>query len=384
MQDRNVIHWATLMTFLLTIPVMTLAQQSNDLLPEGDGKELVSASCVGCHSLQTSVSRGRSKEDWENTVNDMVTRGAQILTVDAETIIDYLAGNFPVGYRPPPEQRILVFVDRQGDVKPLRAPVRAYNRPRLSPDGQQVAVEISSGKEDIWIYDIPTDEMRRLTFDGSNRSATWSADGRYVLFGSDRHQQVPQADRNFRVDHEAYRKRADGSGEAERLTFGELNHGPQRYTPDGKTLSFYEIHPETGRDIWMLPLEGDRKPWLFLKTPHLEGGIAFSADGKWMAHSARETGGGFEIVVRAFPESTPMYQITPDGGVEVIWTSAGKEILYRQEDKRMVVEVTTSPTLKFGVPRVLFEGKFVRSPGSRANWDASADGQRFLLMMKVD
>jgi len=102
MQDRKMIHWATLTTFLLTIPVMTLAQQSNDLLPEGDGKELVSASCVGCHSLQTSVSRGRSKEDWEKTVNDMVTRGAQILTVDAKIIIDYLAGNFPVGYRPPP------------------------------------------------------------------------------------------------------------------------------------------------------------------------------------------------------------------------------------------------------------------------------------------
>ena len=38
MQDKKVIHWATLMTFLLTIPVMTLAQQSNDLLPQGDGK----------------------------------------------------------------------------------------------------------------------------------------------------------------------------------------------------------------------------------------------------------------------------------------------------------------------------------------------------------
>jgi len=68
----------------------------------------------------------------------------------------------------------------------------------------------------------------------------------------------------------------------------------------------------------------------------------------------------------------------------VIWTSAGKEIFYRQEDKRMVVDVTTSPTLKFGVPRVLFEGKFVRSPGSRSNWDASADGQRFLLMKRVE
>ena len=50
----------------------------------------------------------------------------------------------------------------------------------------------------------------------------------------------------------------------------------------------------------------------------------------------------------------------------------------------MAVEITTTPTLTVGTPRVLFEGNYVNSPGSRASWDATPDGQRFLLLKKVE
>ncbi len=50
----------------------------------------------------------------------------------------------------------------------------------------------------------------------------------------------------------------------------------------------------------------------------------------------------------------------------------------------MAVEITTGPTLTVGTPRVLFEGDFVNSPGSRASWDVTRDGQRFLMLKKVE
>jgi hypothetical protein len=50
----------------------------------------------------------------------------------------------------------------------------------------------------------------------------------------------------------------------------------------------------------------------------------------------------------------------------------------------MAVEITTGDTLTVGTPRVLFEGDFVSSPGSRAYWDATQDGQRFLMLKKVE
>ncbi len=302
-----------------------------------------------------------------------------MVSADAETLINYLADNYGVDYVPPREERLMVWVDRQGKVEPLPAPAQHYYLPRLSPDGQQVAVEVHRKKPNIWIYDIPTGGLRQLTHEGTNRFPLWSPDGRRVLFSSDRHQEVPPERREFFADHDVYWKRADGSGEAERLTHGELNHGPQRWTPDGKTLSFYEIHPETGRDIWMLPLQGERRPWLFLKTPVLEGGMAFSADGNWIAHTSEETGRR-EAVVRAFPGALPMHQVSTDGGIEVVWPHQSKELFYRNGNKRMAAEITTGPTLTVGTPRVLFEGDFISSPGSRANWDATPDGQRFLLL----
>ena len=384
MQGKTAIRLVTLLTaFLLVIPLLALVQQpeaGENSPTEGNGEELVRTLCASCHSLERAVPGGRSREEWERTVQDMVSRGARIPSADAEAIINHLAERYPVGASPLQEQRLMVWVDHQGNVEPLAAPPRSYMRPRLSPDGTQVAVEILGEKRDIWIFDIPTGELRRLTYEGTNRSVLWSPDGRRVLFGSDRHQEKP---RNFRDDHEAYWMPVDGSGEAERLTFAELNHGPQRWTPDGKTLSFYEIHPETGRDIWMLPFEGDRKPWLFLKTPALEGGIAFSADGHWLAHTSDETGQR-EIVVRAFPDAEPAHQVSRGGGIEVLWPPHSRDLFYRNGNKRMAVEISTIITLTVGTPRVLFEGDFVPSSGSRANWDATPDGQRFLMLQKVE
>ena len=370
----------------LVIPLLARVQQAGaeaaNALPEGNGKALVSTSCVGCHSLETSLRRGRSREGWVETLNDMVSRGAQILPADAETIIQYLADHYGVDFVAPTEQRLLVWVDHQGKVEPLAAPPRNYNRPRLSPDGQQVAVDVLLDEWDIWIYDIPTSELRRLTYEGNNRSPAWSIDGQWVAFGSDRHQS-PEGGRSYGEDHEAYWKRADGSGKAERLTDAEFNHGAGGWTADGKTLSISELHPETGRDLWMLPFEGDRTPWPYRVTPYLEGGTAFSADGRWLAYTSDETGQR-EVVVGAFPEAEPVHQVSTGGGIEVVWPFNSKDLFYRSGNKRMAVEITTSPTLTVGTPRVLFEGDFVNSPGGRAYWDATGDGRRFLMLKKVE
>ncbi|MEE8348415.1 MAG: hypothetical protein V3R94_02520 [Acidobacteriota bacterium] len=370
----------------LVLPLLARVQQPGgeaaDSLPEGNGQALVSASCVGCHSLETSVNRGRSREEWVTTINDMVSRGAQISPEDADTITDYLAEHYGVDFRLPPEQRLMVWVDHQGNVEPLAAPPRNYNRQRLSPDGRRVAVDILLVTWDIWIYEIPTGELRRLTQVGNNRSPTWSNDGQWVAFGSDRHK-PPGEGLSYGDDHEAYWKRADGSGEAERLTDAEFNHGAGAWTPDGKTLAISELHPETGRDLWMLPFEGDRKPWPYRTTPHMEGGTAFSADGRWLAYTSGETGQR-EVVIGAFPEAKSVHQVSTSGGIEVIWPSHSKDLFYRSGNKRMAVEISTSPTLTVGTPRVLFEGDFIRSPGGRAYWDATRDGQRFLMLKKVE
>ncbi len=63
MQGKRVIMVVTLgVAGWLVIPLLALVQQPGaeaaNSLPEGNGKALVSTSCVGCHSLETSLRRG--------------------------------------------------------------------------------------------------------------------------------------------------------------------------------------------------------------------------------------------------------------------------------------------------------------------------------------
>jgi hypothetical protein len=53
-------------------------------------------------------------------------------------------------------------------------------------------------------------------------------------------------------------------------------------------------------DIWVLPLEGERKPEPFLQTSADEGGATLSPDGRFLAYVSNESGRA-EVYVRAFP-----------------------------------------------------------------------------------
>jgi len=62
-------------------------------LPEGKGKEIVQNVCSQCHGLNAVATSRMSKEDWENTVLDMVARGAPLLEEEIDTVVQYLSTN---------------------------------------------------------------------------------------------------------------------------------------------------------------------------------------------------------------------------------------------------------------------------------------------------
>ena len=65
-------------------------------LPPGDGEKLVESHCVLCHDFGRITNVERSKEEWSNTVNNMMTRaGTNIATQDEIlTMASYLAAHF--------------------------------------------------------------------------------------------------------------------------------------------------------------------------------------------------------------------------------------------------------------------------------------------------
>ena len=89
----KVIMAVMIVVSLLMGPV--LAQQpSVASMPEGEGKQLVANICAGCHDLETVLTQRRNREDWNSTVANMISRGAQIFTDESATIVNYLAANY--------------------------------------------------------------------------------------------------------------------------------------------------------------------------------------------------------------------------------------------------------------------------------------------------
>ncbi len=79
------------------------------------------------------------------------------------------------------------WMDSTGKTLPLLAKPGFYLRPRLSPDGGRLALNITEGaNQDIWVYDWQRSGMTRLTFDGASGNQVWSPDGRYIIFGGKR------------------------------------------------------------------------------------------------------------------------------------------------------------------------------------------------------
>ncbi len=265
----------------------------------------------------------------------------------------------------------MVWVDREGAEQPLPSPPHFYDYPRLSPDGQRVAVTILDDDTDVWIYDIPRETLSRLTFEGNNGFPTWTPDGERVTFRSNR-AGGPQ---------NLYWKLTDGSGVEERLTTSESNNQmPQSWSPDGQVLAFSELNPDTSTDIWVLPLEGERKPQSFLQSPYVEDAGMFSPDGNWLAYTSNESGRP-EIYVQPYPGPGGKRLISTDGGIGPVWARNGRELFYRNGIQMMAVDTTTQPTFSAGTPRMLFEGRYRSSSNStRAGYDITQDGQRFLMI----
>ena len=102
-QVRGLIIVAFLMP-ALTAPLGALLQQGEAELvasmPDGEGKNLVTTLCVGCHPLQIPLTQQKSQEQWRDTIDDMISRGAQIFDDETELIASYLSTHYGVESKP--------------------------------------------------------------------------------------------------------------------------------------------------------------------------------------------------------------------------------------------------------------------------------------------
>ena len=269
--------------------------------------------------------------------------------------------------------RTLVWVDRDGREEPLTAEPRAYEYPRISPDGTKVALAASDQESDIWIWDLTRETLTRLSFGpADDRCPVWTPDGRRVVFSSNRAGLV-----------KLFWKGADGTGAVERLTEEPNGQVGSAFSRDGTRLVFHERHLETEWDLGVLSLDGERSSEPLLATEFRERNADLSPEGRWIAYQSNASGQA-EIYVQPFPNvDESRWQISTGGGTQPLWAPDGHELLYRAPGGAvMAVPVQTEPTFTAGNGEVVFEGSyFVTGPVMPGRtYDIAPDGQRFLMI----
>ena len=269
-------------------------------------------------------------------------------------------------YTPAGLDHALVRVDRDGRRTPLSDDRRGFRFPRVSPNGDRVAVTIDPRPSEIWVYDLERGSRIPIATDLHNIAPMWTLDGQRV---------------SYRRGTDIYWRPADASSPAEPLIdLAEAVGGPNSWTLDGRALLFGKPEPSTQNDIWLFTLDGDARA--VVATAADELGARLSPDGRWLAYFSEESGRD-EVYVRPFPNVDAAKEtVSTVGGWSPVWSPDGRELFYMDGARVMAVPVQgQGTTFVAGTPELLFEGPFDVSQDQ--NFDVSADGTYF-VMVEVD
>ena len=297
------------------------------------------------------------------------------LDVSSSGTMVYVAGSGSSG-------QDLALLDRRGQItRRLGLPDGAYATPRVSPDGRSVAFADRGSDPSIWIMNLDgASPPRRFTFSGKNRFPVWSADGRHLAFQSDRG-----------GDQAIYWQRADGTGEAERLTTAAAGtaHAPEAFSPDGEHLLLRSTSAGEPAALWLWSRR-DRSVLRVEGESTRASNATFSPDGRWIAYSTPQGGqsGQTVSVVRPFPLTPARYQVpVPEQGANMaihpVWSRKAPELIYSVGPGMLATTaVDMQSAVEFGAPSV------VQIPGTGdvlvRSWDLTPDGQHFVRVIETD
>ncbi len=267
----------------------------------------------------------------------------------------------------------LVWVDRQGAIlERAYGERRVFYAPRISPDGQRVAVQINEGAHSgIWILDIGAGTLRLLATPADATNPLWTNDGKQVAFGSG----SPGA---YLIQWAP----ADGSGAVETLIQSNYPIVPEAFSHDGTQLVFREDFPNPSLFVGELTEEGSRTP--FLATEASESAATLSHNGKWLAYDS-DSSGVNEVYVRPFPGPGGETLVSTGGGRSPVWGPDDTELLYwlLDQTQMMVASLQIEPFLVLGKARLLDSTPFW-SVSYRAQYDVHPDGQRILVLAESE
>jgi len=305
--------------------------------------------------------------------NQLVWRG--VFSASPNGVLAYLGGTGNPGQ--------LSWFDRSG--KQLRTVTEPgdFVWHQLSPDGQRVVVQaLNSGTAnyEIKVYDLLRGTEMTLTFGPwRNQGPVWSPDSQSIAYTSNQNG----------LNNQVVRRKSDGTGGEELLTESRDVKIPTSWSADSRFIAYNSTPPgKSNSELWILPLFGDRKPFVFLQTNSNVAEGHFSPRGGWIAYSSDESGRS-EVYVTSFPDHQGKWQVSPSGGSMPRWRRDGKQLLYLAPNSQlMAADVSWSgSTFEVAAIHPLFHLRLAPGPpiydlgptAGQIGYDVSPDGERILV-----
>jgi serine/threonine-protein kinase len=213
------------------------------------------------------------------------------------------------------------------------------------------------------------------------RPKHWSPDDQFIVFST------PEG---------IWRSRPDGGASPQLLvpTPAPLVRVASSSTidPKGSRLAFHEV--TTGRasqwDLWTVLVDASgvraSAPEPFLRTQADERESALSPDGRWAAFAVSESGGRFDVYVRAFPDDGRQWKVSDGGGTYPRWSASRSTLFYVADDRLMAAPYASDgATFTPGTPRVWSTQRLASEPGPNPlPYSISGDGRRIVAVIPDD
>jgi Tol biopolymer transport system component len=258
----------------------------------------------------------------------------------------------------------LAWLDRRGEHQQVIADSAGVTQFSVAPDGRMIA---SSRSGDIWVSELSRGVTSRFTFDpGEETFPIWSPDGLQIAFLS-----------NQKGRRGLYRKASHSAGDAELLLENPLLRSVNAWSPDGRFIAYTAVDAKRMSTIWLLPVDGDRKPFMIPSNFNLRE-PTFSPDGRWLAYVSDESGDD-EVYIASFPPGEFKRQASVNGGARPKWRSDARELYYVSNDGALMAAPLrlAAPSDVIGVPVILFFAP-------RGGYEVAADGRFLMSMRQVD
>jgi serine/threonine protein kinase/Tol biopolymer transport system component len=274
----------------------------------------------------------------------------------------------------------LMSMDRSGVERPLLQEAAVYHRPSVSPDGRSIAFDLEGerdGQRDVWKLDIASATLSRLTNVGDGHDASWSSDGRQIIFL-----------RNERPGGDLFTVPVDRSVAPRPFHFPpgfpvRLFEMPGNWLPGDRYYLGGTSSPTTLGDIWLLAADGS--PAIPLANSAAdEHSPAGSPDGRWFAYVSNESGRQ-EVYVQAMAASGARAQVSRDGGTSPVWSPDGHALYYLEPSGNMSNLIEVGLALN-NDPRVISRQEVAPDePFSRAtnhaNFAVMPDNRHFVVVV---